>query len=286
MSSPARASLQLMGGTHLSYVTSGNEERPAVLLIHGFPSSANTFRDILAPLAEVAFVVALDLPGFGRSEVLPTTTFDGLAAATGELIDHLKVRDRFIYVHDYGAPVAFRIAMNAPERVRGLIIQNANAHRTGFGLQWQDTFEFWSRPTPETEAAATGHLTFEGVRDQYIAGVPDEVARKISPSVWEEDWRAICAPDRLAAQRALLADYGNYVARFEAISHYLRTRQPPALMVWGRHDVFFELAETVSWMEDLPRMEAHILDGGHFLLETHAAVAGKLMRDFIERTTR
>jgi pimeloyl-ACP methyl ester carboxylesterase len=286
MSSPARSSLQLTGGTRLSYVIAGSKERPAVLLIHGFPSSSNTFRDVLAPLAEVAFVVAPDLPGYGRSDVLPTTTFDGLATAITELIEHLKIRDRFIYVHDYGAPVAFCIAMNDPERVRGLIIQNANAHRTGFGPQWKDTFEFWSHPTAETEAKASGHLTFEGVRDQYVAGVPEEVARKISHSVWEEDWRAISAPDRLAAQRSLLADYGNYVAKFEAISDYLRTRQPPALMIWGRHDVFFELAETLSWMEDLPRMEAHILDGGHFLLETHAAVAGKLMRDFIERTLR
>lgn len=286
MSSPAWSSLQLTGGTRLSYVTAGSRQRPAVLLIHGFPSSANTFRDILAPLAEVAFVVAPDMPGYGRSEVLPTTTFDNLAAAIAELIEHLNIRDRFIYIHDHGAPVAFRLAMDEPQRVRGLIVQNANAHRTGFGPQWRDTIEFWAHPTPENEAAATAHLTFEGVRDQYIAGVPEEVARTISPAVWEQDWRALASPDRLAAQRALLADYGNYVAKFEDISNYLRTRQPPALMVWGRHDIFFELAETVSWMEDLPRMEAHILDGGHFLLETHAAVAGLLMRDFIERTLR
>jgi pimeloyl-ACP methyl ester carboxylesterase len=187
MSSPARSSLQLTGGTRLSYVTAGSEQRPAVLLIHGFPSSANTFRDILAPLAEVAFVVAPDMPGYGRSEVLPATTFDKVAAAIAELIEQLNIRDRYIYVHDYGAPVAFRLAMDQPERVRGLIIQNANAHRTGFGPQWRDTIEFWAQPTPENEAAATAHLTFEGVRDQYIAGVPEEVARTISPAVWEED---------------------------------------------------------------------------------------------------
>jgi pimeloyl-ACP methyl ester carboxylesterase len=286
MSAPARSFLKLTGGTRLSYVTAGNRERPAVLLIHGFPSSANTFRDILPPLAEVAHVIAPDLPGYGRSDVLEATTFDALAAAVSELIDHLQIRERFIYLHDYGAPVGLRIAMNDPQLVRGLIVQNANAHRTGFGPQWQDTIEFWSHPNAATEAKATAHLTFAGVRDQYIAGVPEEVARTISPAVWEEDWRVLSQPDRLATQRALVADYGNYVARFEAISNYLRRHQPPALMVWGRHDVFFDLAEIVSWMEDLPRMEAHILDGGHFLLETHAAIAGQLIRDFIERATR
>jgi pimeloyl-ACP methyl ester carboxylesterase len=286
MSSPARSSLKLTGGTHLSYVTAGSKDRPAVLLIHGFPSSANTFRDVISEISEVAHVIAPDLPGYGRSDVLATTTFDALAAAVAELIDHLGIRERFIYLHDYGAPVGLRLAMNDPQLVRGLIIQNANAHRPGFGPQWQDTIEFWSHPNAKNEAAATAHLTFEGVRDQYIAGVPDEVARKISPTVWEQDWRVLSQPDRLAAQRALVADYGNYAAKFEAISNYLRTRRPPALMVWGRHDVFFDLGETLSWMEELPRMEAHILDGGHFLLETHAAVAGRLMRDFIERATR
>ena len=175
--------------------------------------------------------------------------------------------------------------MDNPELVRGLIIQNANAHRTGFGPQWADT-QAWSRPDHENESAATAHLTFEGVRDQYVAGVPVDVARRMSPAVWEEDWRVMSLPGRLATQRSLIADYGNYVARFDSIADHLRTHQPPALMVWGRHDAFFDLAETLSWIEDLPRMEAHILDGGHFLLETHARPAAALMRQFVEDTNR
>lgn len=284
--SASRSSLKLAGGTNLSFVTAGAKERPAVLLIHGFPSSADTFRDIMPSLAEVAYVVAPDMPGFGRSDLLATTTFDHLALAVTELLDHLKIRERFIYLHDFGAPVGLRIAMDHPELVRGLIVQSANAHQTGFGPQWKDTMAFWSHPDAENEAAATAHLTLEGTRDQYLGGVPDDVARRISPSVWEEDWRVMSQPSRLAAQRALIADYGNYVARFGEISNYLRMHQPPALMVWGRHDPFFELAEILSWMQDLPRMEAHILDGGHFLLETHAEPAAALMRDFIERTSK
>lgn len=282
----ARSSLELSGGTRLAYVTAGSNKRPAVLLIHGLPSSADTFRDVLAPLAEVAYVIVPDLPGFGQSDVLPTMTFDAQAAAVCELIEHLKARECFIYLHDYGAPVGFRIAMDHPERVRGLIVQNANAHRTGFGPQWQETLAFYSHPDARNEAAATAHLTFEGTRDQYLAGVPAEYVGKISPEWWEQDWRVMSMPGRLAGQRALLVDYGRYIERFEELSNYLRTHQPPALMVWGRHDVYFDLAEIVSWMEDLPRMEAHILDGGHLLLETHAAPAGRLMRDFIERNSR
>lgn len=283
MNTVTRSSIKLTGGAELSFVTAGDKRRPAALLIHGFPSSANTFRSITPILADVAYVIAPDMPGFGSSDVLRNATFDGYAAALVELLDHLNVGERYVYLHDFGAPVGLRIAMDNPELVRGLIIQNANAHRTGFGPQWKDTLAFWSHPDSGNEAAATAHLTLDGTRDQYVAGVPDEVARKISPSVWEEDWRVMSQPGRLAAQRSLIADYGNYVARFDSIADYLRTHQPPALMVWGRHDAFFDLAETLSWMEDLPRMEAHILDGGHFLLETHVTPAATLVKDFIER---
>lgn len=164
-----------------------------------------------------------------------------------------------------------------------MIVQNANAHRTGLGPQWDATRAYWSQPNAETEAAATTHLTFEGTRDQHVAGVPPEVAARIPAEGWEEDWRVMGLPGRMDMQRALLADYGRYVARFDAIADYLARWQPPALMLWGRHDVFFDLAEIQSWMQSLPRMEVHVFDAGHLMLETHAAPAVSLMLDFITR---
>jgi pimeloyl-ACP methyl ester carboxylesterase len=276
--------LGLSGGTELAVVTAGDPANPALLLLHGFPSSARTFRDIIPVLAETVHVIAPDLPGFGQSDILPSASFSAMSDAVTEMLDRYSIGPRYVYLHDYGAPVGLEIAMNAPELVSGLIIQNANAHRTGFGPEWSDTLAYYSQPNPENEAAATAHLTLEGVRDQYIAGVPPEVAAKISPEVWAEDWRVMCLPGRMDTQRALLADYASHVARFDAIAGYLSKRQPPALMLWGRHDAFFDIAETLSWIQDLPRMEAHILDGGHFLLETHAARAAVLMAEFIERT--
>src|SRR5690606_32598483 len=161
-----------------------------------------------------------------------------------------------------------------------------NAHRTGIGPQWAETQAFWSEPSSENEAAATAHLTFEGTRDQYLVGVPADIAARMPAESWEEDWRMMQLPGRMNTQRALVADYGHYVARFDAIADYLARRQPPALMLWGRHDAFFDLAETLSWMQALPRMEAHIFDAGHFLLETHAAEAVSLMRGFFRRDQR
>lgn len=279
-----RQRFRLSGGTELSFVTAGEASSPAVLLLHGFPASARTFREVVPELSRTAYVIAPDLPGFGESDVLAAPSFPAFGQAIAELLDRLAVGPRYIYLHDFGAPVGFHIAMQAPEHVSGLIVQNANAHRTGFGPQWDATQAYWSEPNPENEAAATAHLTFEGTRDQYLASVPPDVAAQIPAESWEEDWRVMSLPGRMDTQRALIADYGNYVARFDAIADYLEQWQPPSLMLWGRHDAFFHLAEILSWMDALPRMEAHILDAGHFLLETHAAVAVPLMLDFISRT--
>lgn len=276
-----RQRLRLSDGTAISVLTAGEPSAPGLLLLHGFPSSARTFRAIIPALAEVAHVIAPDLPGFGDSEPLAAPSFAAITQAIAEVLEQLGVGRRTIYLHDYGAPVGLDIAMAAPELVSGLIVQNANAHRTGFGPAWADTLAYYERPTAQNEAAATAHLTQEGVRDQYVSGVPEEIAARISPAAWEEDWRVMQLPGRMATQRALVADYGHYIARFDAISSYLARYQPPALMVWGRHDAFFDLAETLSWMADLPRMEAHILDGGHFLLETHAEAAAALMSAFL-----
>jgi pimeloyl-ACP methyl ester carboxylesterase len=275
--------LRLSGGTELSYVVAGEPTNPAVLLLHGFPSAVHTFRDVMPGLARVAHVIAPDLPGFGQSDVLPSPSFQAFGAAISELLAHLGIGSRYIYLHDFGAPVGFDIALREPDLVAGLIIQNANAHRTGFGPAWKETLDYWSNPNPQNEAAATAHLTFEGTRDQYLAGVPADVVARIKGEPWVEDWKVMCLPGRMATQRALIADYPRYAARFGEIADYLVARQPSALMIWGRHDAFFDIAETLSWIEDLPRMEAHILDGGHFLLETHAETARALMTDFIER---
>jgi pimeloyl-ACP methyl ester carboxylesterase len=273
--------LRLSGGTDLAFLTAGDASQPALLLLHGYASSSRTFRDVIPALSRVAYVIAPDLPGYGDSDPLPAPSFSALSGAVIELLRHLEIGRRFIYLHDWGAPVGLQIAMQAPEQVAGLIIQNANAHRTGFAPQWEDTFAYWADPTEENKARATSFLTFEATRAQYTRDVPADIVAKIKGEPWVEDWRVLNLPGRMEMQRILLADYGKYVARFDAISDYLKARQPPALMVWGRHDAFFDIAETLSWMQDLPRMEAHILDGGHFLLETHAAPARALMADFI-----
>lgn len=278
--------LRLSTGTELAYRTAGDPGLPALVLIHGFPNASGGFRHVIPGLSEVAHVIAPDMPGSGASEPLADTSFDGLVDATIELLDHLNVGPRFLYVHDWGAPAALGLALWAPEQVLGLIIQNGNAHDSGMDPDlWKDARAYWADPSPENEAKATAHLNAEQfVRAQYVDGLPDDIAARIEGEPWKQDWAVLNQPGRLAAQKALILDNGRtHVARFGDYARWLKQAQPPALMVWGRHDPYFAIDETLDWIKDLPRMEAHILDGGHLLLETHAAEALPLMTAFIRR---
>lgn len=278
-----RRRVRMRAGHAVSYLVAGDPTSPALLLQHGFPNSSEMFRAMMPALAEVAYVIAPDLPGFGESDVMPNPSFDAFGETLAELLAHLGVGSRYLYLHDFGAPPALALALAEPEAVLGLIVQNANAHESGFGPAWKDTIDFWNAPSPESERSATAHLTREGTRDQYLAGVPAHVARALDHAPWEEDWRIMNLPGRMDTQRSLIADYGTYVDRFPRIADYLDEHQPPALMIWGRHDAFFDVAETLSWMRALPRMEAHVFDAGHLLVETHASQAAALIRTFIER---
>jgi pimeloyl-ACP methyl ester carboxylesterase len=279
-------SLRLSTGTKLAYRIAGHPSLPALLLIHGFPNASSGFRHVISGLAEVAYVIAPDMPGSGMSEPLPNTSFDALVDATAELLDHLNVERWFLYVHDWGAPVSLGLALRAPERVLGLIVQNGNAHESGMDPElWKDARAYWQDPSPEREEKATAHLNAETfVREQYVSGLPDAVASRIQGQPWKEDWAVLQKPGRLVAQKALILDNGRtHVARFGDYADWLEQAQPPALMIWGRHDPYFAIDETLDWMKALPRMEAHILDGGHLLLETHAPEALLLMRSFLQR---
>ncbi|WP_437809861.1 alpha/beta fold hydrolase [Sorangium sp. So ce1078] len=270
-------------GADVAVRLSGDREKPALLLIHGFPSSSESFRNVIDILARECFVIAPDLPGFGGSEPIERPSFSRFADIVQGLLAQLGVGIFHLYLHDFGAAVGLHLATRAPRTIRSLVIQNANAHESGMGPSWSATKRYWDEPTPQREAEATAHLTFEGTRGQYVGGVPRDVADRIDSRRWEEDWRIMSLPGRIEAQRALVLDYRNHVARFGEIAEYLERWQPPALMLWGRHDVFFDIEETLSWMKALPRMEAHILDGPHFLLETHPAECAALMRAFLSR---
>ena len=178
---------------------------------------------MIGTLARECFGIAPDLPGFGGSDPIDQPSFAGLAEAIDALLARLGVETFHLYLHDYGAAVGLYLATREPHRIRSPIVQNANVHETGMGDQWAATRAYWQDPTPEREADAIAHLTLEGTQDQYIGGIPRDIAERIDRRLWDEDWRIMCLPGRLQAQRALVLDYRSHVAQFGEIADYALT---------------------------------------------------------------
>lgn len=273
-------------GVNLFYREAGRRDAPGILLLHGQPSSSYSFRDVISPLAKVARVVAPDLPGFGFTEAPEgyAYTFEAMARTIDALTREIGLERFFLYVHDFGAPVAYYLALARPDRVLGLIIQNGNAHEEGLGPDWVPNKAYWADPTPENRAKLPEWLDFEGVRHTYVGDIPDRLEPLFAPEGWHLDWERMRRPGLVEIQFRIFADYGRYVARFPEISAYHRDHQPPALMLWGRHDPYFEIEEVLAYARELDRLEMHIYDAAHLLLETHPRECAALMCEFILNT--
>lgn len=270
-------------GVEVFYREAGRPDAPALLLIHGFPNSSFGFHQVMSPLAEVARVVAPDLPGFGLTEVPDgyTYTFDGIGRTIDAFTRAVGLERFFLYVHDFGAPVAYHLALTHPDRILGLVVQSGNAHEEGLGESWDAARAYWADPSPQTRAALPEWLDFEGTRYQYLGGLPPRLEALPSPEAWILDWERMRRPGMVEVQFAIFADYASHVARFPEISAWLRRHQPPTLLFWGRHDPFFDVAEVLAYHRELDRLEMHIYDGAHLLLETHHQECAALMRHFI-----
>ncbi len=277
------------GGVELFIREAGDPNHPVVLLLHGFPSSSHSFRHLIPLLADTAHLVAPDMPGFGFSEAPLQDryeySFENITYTIEALTDALRLERMFLYVHDFGAPVAYQLAMRRPERVLGLIVQNGNAHDEGLGAAWDTTKTFWADPSPENRAALPDWLNFAGTRDQYVGGVPERLHSLFPPECWHLDWERMSRPGNVEIQFKLFEDYKHHVARFPEIARYHRKHQPPCLLLWGRHDSYFALDEIMAYARELDRLEMHIFDGAHFLLETHHRECADAIRAFVADAT-
>ena len=134
-------------GTSIFYRDAGPRDAPALLLLHGLPSSSRMFEPLLLRLADRFRLVAPDYPGFGHS-AWPSPrdfsyTFDRYAALMSRFTEAVGLQRYSLYMQDYGGPVGFRMAMSHPQRVASLIVQNAVAHIEGLGDNWALRKAFW-----------------------------------------------------------------------------------------------------------------------------------------------
>jgi len=266
----------------------GPPDAPTLLLLHGFPTASHQFRRLLDVLGTRYRLVAPDYPGFGHSATpVPATlggpfayTFDHLAEVTDGLLDRLRL-DRFVlYAFDYGGPVGFRLATRRPERVAGLVVQNANAYVEGLSPAAR-AFVALTPATPGAEATIRGLFSLDGIRQQYLGGAGDPAA--IPPDGWVLDAHLVESPERARAQLDLAFDYHSNEALYPEWQAWLRTWQPPTLVVWGRHDPFFLPAGAEAYRRDVPDAVVHLLDSGHFALEDQLQVIAPLVADLVDR---
>ena len=276
-------------GRQLFYREAGAADAPAVVLLHGFPASSFMFRDLIPLLADRYHVIAPDHLGFGLSDAPPadkfTYTFDALADLTAGLLAHLGITRYAMYVQDYGAPVGWRLALAHPDAITAVITQNGNGYEAGFVDDfWKPVREYWQDRTTQTEAAVRGALTLDAIRWQYLHGVPDESL--VSPDAWYHDFAQVSRPGNDLVQLALFADYATNLPLYPKLHAWLRDSHVPVLAVWGRNDPIFGPDGALAFGADAPGAEICLLDGGHFLLESHLDAVTDRIRPFLARTLR
>ncbi|MGI8446632.1 MAG: alpha/beta fold hydrolase [Streptosporangiaceae bacterium] len=274
-------------GQQLFYREAGPPEGPAVVLLHGFPASSFMFRNLIPLLAGRYHVIAPDHLGFGLSGAPRTAefgyTFDALAGLTADLLGQLGVTRYAMYVHDYGAPVGWRLALAEPDAVSAIITQNGNGYEAGFVESfWKPVREYWQDPSPQTEGPIRQALTLDAIRWQYLHGVPDQSV--VSPDTWYHDYALVSRPGNDLVQMALFTDYATNLPLYPKLHGYLRDSRVPLLAVWGGNDEIFGREGALAFADDAPGAEIHLLDGGHFLLESHLDTAAGTIRRFVERT--
>jgi pimeloyl-ACP methyl ester carboxylesterase len=276
-------------GQCLFYREAGPADAPTVVLLHGFPTSSTMFRNLIPLLADRYHVIAPDHLGFGFSDAPAVEefdyTFDALADLTVDLLRQLRV-DRFaLYVHDYGAPVGWRVALTNPAAVTAIVSQNGNGYEAGFAEDfWKPVREHWARQTPQTTAALRQILTLEAIRWQYLHGVPDPTL--VSPDNWYHDFHLVCRPGNDLVQLRLITDYAGNPPMYPRLHAYLRSSRVPLLAVWGRNDEIFRPEGALAFVDDAPHAEVVLLDGGHFLLESHLDAVAGAVHGFLGRSVR
>ncbi|APA95093.1 alpha/beta fold hydrolase [Nocardia seriolae] len=268
------------------YREAGDPANPTLVLLHGFPSSSAMFRNLLRELGDSYHLIAPDHIGFGQS-AMPRVdefdySFDKLTEITTELLDALGL-DRFaLYIQDYGAPIGLRIASRDPERVTAIISQSGNAYLEGFTPFWDVLFAH-AKNRATNEADVRKLLELDATEWQYTHGVPADRLALVSPDTWTLDQARLDRPGNKEIQLQLFWDYQFNLDGYPAFQKYLAEHRPPVLITWGEHDEIFGADGARAYLRDLPDAELHLLDAGHFALETHGPEISALIRDFLGR---
>jgi pimeloyl-ACP methyl ester carboxylesterase len=272
-------------GLNMFYRSAGHAAAPALLLLHGFPSSSHMFRELIPALSDRFRVVAPDLPGFGQTDMPPRDkfryTFAELTKAIERFTEVIGFERFAIYVFDYGAPIGFRMAVRHPERITAIISQNGNAYEEGLSEGWNPNRAYWRDPSEANRTALRGFLSPEATLWQYTHGIADKAL--VSPDGYSLDNYYLARPGADEVQLDLFGDYKSNVAMYPEFQAYFRKYKPPFLAIWGKNDPFFLPPGAEAFRRDIPGTEVRFFDTGHFALETHCHEIAMAICDFLPR---
>jgi pimeloyl-ACP methyl ester carboxylesterase len=265
------------------YREAGLETSPVLLLLHGFPTSSNMFRNLIPRLASSFRVIAPDYPGFGQTTQPDHTkfeySFENLTNVVEKFTAKLGLTKFSIYVMDYGAPIGYRLALRHPEQIAGIIVQNGNAYDEGLLKFWDPIKKYWNAPTKENREGIRFLTEVKATKWQYENGVSDTTL--IDPTAWILDQLGMDRPGNADIQLDLFLSYGTNVPLYPEFQAFFRKYQPPMLIVWGKNDFIFPPEGAAPYKRDLPNVETHLLDTGHFALETHLEEIASRIETFL-----
>lgn len=279
-----------INGVDVFHREAGSKNNPTILLLHGFPTSSHMFRNLIPDLAMRYHVIAPDYPGFGHSGMPDrsefTYGFDAFSEVVGELLNRLGVDRYAVYVFDYGAPVGFRLFHKHPERITAIISQNGNAYEEGIAGFWDPIKAYWNTHAEKEREAIRWLTGIQATRWQYENGVPQHLLTNLSPDGWQHDQSLMDRPGNSDIQLDIFYDYRANLPLYPLWQQALRRHQPPLLALWGKNDEIFVSPGGEAFRRDLPDSEIHMLDTGHFVVETHGKEIAALITDFLSRTVR
>jgi pimeloyl-ACP methyl ester carboxylesterase len=266
------------------YREAGPVDAPVLLLLHGLPSSSRMFEPLFTRLADRYHLVAPDYPGFGHSDWPDPRqfayTFDHCADIVNSFTDSLGLTRYTLYMQDYGGPVGFRLALMHPDRIEGLIVQNAVAHNEGLGPNWKARRAFWADRAANENVLRTNLLSLATTRTRHVGNDPN--VERYDPDLWTDEFAFLNQPGQTDIQSDLFYDYRTNVEAYPRWQAWMRATQPRLLVIWGRHDMSFDSSEPEAYRRDVPNAQVHVLDAGHFALDTAANEIAALVRDFMD----
>ena len=282
--SPTRYRTTTVDELQVFYREAGLSDAPALLLLHGFPSSSRMWQPLIDRLADRYRMIAPDYPGFGHTDAPLASEFDYTFDRIADVVEHFTDSiglDRYtLVVQDYGGPVGMRLAVRRPERVRALIVQNAVCHEDGLGPLWETRRAFWADRAGHEAALRENFFSSNATRQRHVGKSPDP--DRYDPDLWTDELAFLNRPGQPDIQTDLFYDYRTNVASYPVWQQWLRDTQPPLLVVWGKYDPSFEAAEAEAYRRDVPNADVHVINAGHFALDEAPDLVANLCRQFLD----